>query len=97
MELPKNQPIKETPNNKLSVMAICYKYPGMKKYMLWALKLMEDMPHLFKRVHFHSQLGKPSRREQKEARGTFDIYLVDDLESHRSAWVQDKLAPDAWS
>ena len=38
--------------NKKSVCGICYKHKNLKKYILWALKLLEDMPALFDRIAF---------------------------------------------
>ena len=62
--------------NKKSVCGICYKHKNLKKYILWALKLLEDMPALFDRIAF---TDKP----QELASGrSFDIYIVDDVSTH---------------
>ena len=64
--------------NKKSVCGICYKHKNLKKYILWALKLLEDMPALFDRIAF---IDKP----QELASGrSFDIYIVDDVSTHKA-------------
>ena len=63
-------------SNKKSVCGICYKHKNLKKYILWALKLMEDMPALFNRFRF-------TERPQDLANDTpYDIYIVDDVSMH---------------
>ena len=57
---------------KRTVAGVVYKYTGFKKYILWALKLMEDMPHLFCDVVFLTP-------EQVSKGPKYDIYIVDDL------------------
>lgn len=71
-------------DNRLKVIGICYKHSNLKKYILWALKLLEDMPAIFSQVEFCQ--ANPSEQ--------FDIYLVDDLDSHRkhsNVWTKEKI------
>ena len=53
---------------KFSVQGVCFTYPNLRKYILWALHLLEDMPELISNVQIDTTV-KPG----------FDIYLVDDL------------------
>ena len=53
---------------RYSVLGVCYSYANLRKYILWALKLMEDMPQIFDRIEFSTTI-KPG----------FDVYLVDDI------------------
>ena len=32
---------------KLKVLGVCHKYLNLKRYVLWALHLLEDMPLIF--------------------------------------------------
>ena len=32
---------------KLKVLGVCHKYPNLKRYVLWALHLLEEMPLIF--------------------------------------------------
>ena len=52
----------------VKVLGICSKYPKLKKYILWALCLIEDMEQIFSDVKFSDQF-KPG----------YDVYIVDDL------------------
>lgn len=61
---------------------IIYKYKNLKKYILWTLKLLEDMPGLFYKVDFVEKEGMPQ--------GRYDIYLVDDVESFKQAVPREK-------
>jgi hypothetical protein len=53
---------------KLKVLGVCHKYPNLKRYILWALYLLEDMPQLFGAIEF-STTAVPG----------FDVYIVDDI------------------
>lgn len=61
-----------------TVCGVCYKYSNLRKYILWALRLLEDMPLIFNSVKFLTA-GQVPKKE------IFDVYIVDDLESHKAA------------
>ena len=48
------------------VLGVCNKHPNLKRYILWALKLCEDMPRVFTTVEFSTEV-KPG----------FDVYISD--------------------
>ena len=39
----------------MRVCGVCFKHSHLKKYILWALKLMEDMPAIFPKVEYLNQ------------------------------------------
>lgn len=51
-----------------TVLGVCSKHPNFKRYVLWALKLCEDMPLVFKSVEFSAEV-KPG----------YDVYITDHL------------------
>ena len=56
------------PPKKVKVLGVCYKNQNLKRYILWALKLLEDMPLIFETVEF-----------RETPIDGFDVYLVDSL------------------
>jgi hypothetical protein len=36
----------------MRVAGACFKNKGLKKYILWALKMLEDMPAIFPKVEY---------------------------------------------
>ena len=61
-----------------SVCGVCYKHTNLRKYILWALRLLEDMPLIFSDVKFLSPA-------QVSSSPMFHVYIVDDLEAHQMA------------
>ena len=64
---------------------VCYKYQNLRKYILWSLRLFEDMPLIFSNVKFLTP-------EEVPKKALFDIYIVDDLASHKAA-IADLAGP----
>lgn len=55
-------------NKRYSVQGVCFTYTNLRKYILWALHLMEDMPLIFDKIDIDTTV-KPG----------YDIYLMDDV------------------
>ena len=53
---------------RFSVQELCFTYTNLRKYILWALHLMEDMPDIFDRIEIGTTV-QPG----------FDVYLVDEV------------------
>ena len=62
----------------MRVCGICYRHKNLKKYILWALKLLEDMPRLFGRIHY------TENAVQLQQSKPFDVYIVDDVSDHKA-------------
>jgi hypothetical protein len=76
----KKEAIKEETKHRLnqSVCGVCYKYTNLRKYILWALRLLEDMPIIFTTVKYLEP-------DQVVHAALFHVYIVDDLDAHKIA------------
>lgn len=61
-----------------SVCGVCYQHTNLRKYILWALRLLEDMPFIFSSVKFLTA-------DQVSKERLFDVYIVDDFALHKTA------------
>ncbi|CDW91754.1 alpha-methylacyl-racemase [Stylonychia lemnae] len=70
---PQKQPEPETQVKKLSVIGLSNK-PEMRKYLLWTLKLMKDVPSVFDKVSY-VDISKQKIDEIKDLK-SFDIIVI---------------------
>ena len=62
----------------MRVAGACFKHKHLKKYILWALKMLEDMPAIFPKAEYLSQYDNYDSKKTYQQAPFYDFYLVDD-------------------
>eukprot|EP00347_Sterkiella_histriomuscorum_P019247 403342377 len=81
------------PPRKVSVLGICQE-PDMRRYVLWTLKLMKDVPTIYDKISFQNVSKDPSKvsdnlKNLKELE-KYDVVISD----VKIPWIVDNLKPD---
>jgi hypothetical protein len=73
-----------------TVAGVCFKHNNLKKYVLWSLKLMEDMPAIFSKLEYLNQYeGYSKDKNVSKPEIKFDFYMVDDLDMAKKVFGED--------